>query len=479
MADLAPPRQFGHHAFSLTVQGHRRQMSRNGQGRAAFDMAGGERQADTRARLLALYDAAVAAAHPDLCLPAHLPELPKDGRLIVVGAGKAAAAMAAVAERHYRAAGVLDRVAGFTTAPHGTPEALPGPRPQAIEIVSARHPTPDAESQRAAERALALVASATPGDLVLVLLSGGASALWAAPARGLDLAAKTALTRGLLKSGADIHEMNTVRRHLSRIKGGRLRKATPARMLTLAISDVPGDDPETIGSGPTVPDPTTLAQARAVLARRQAQMQALGLAVPATVEAVLADPANETPKPDDAAFASAEFRIIATPAAALAAAGALARQQGYDVVSLGDRITGEARDVALAHARLAREAKASGRRVAIISGGELEVTVRNPKGRGGRSQEYALALAIALAGEEGIAALAADTDGIDGGDGRPGDPAGAAFEAATLAAARHLDAPKYLDDNDATAYFEAAGGLIIRGPTHTNVNDFRVILVDG
>ena len=189
-------------------------------------------------------------------------------------------------------------------------------------------PTPDAASQQAAEKALALVASATKQDLVLVLLSGGASSLWAAPAAGLDLATKTALTRGLLKCGADIHEMNTVRRHISRIKGGRLRKATPAPMLTLAISDVPGDDPATIGSGPTVPDPTTLADARAVLDRRRPAMEALGLAVPPAVTAVLADPANETPKPDDAAFASAEYRIIATPAAALATAAALARRQG-------------------------------------------------------------------------------------------------------------------------------------------------------
>ena len=438
----------------------------------------GEELTEARKKLLALYEAAVAAAHPDVCLPAHLPLPPEQGQLFVVGAGKAAAAMAMAAEAHYRKLGVLDRLSGFVTAPHGTPEALGEIGPSVIDIVTARHPTPDEASQRAAERALALVAKAGPGDLVLVLLSGGASALWAAPAAGLTLEAKTALTRGLLKCGADIHEMNTVRRHISRIKGGRLRKATAAPMLTLAISDVPGDDPATIGSGPTVPDPTTLAEARAVLERRRPAMEALGLSVPPAVGAALADPANETPKPGDPAFASAEYRIIATPAASLAAAAETARRWGYEVVDLGDAVTGEARDVASAHAALAREAQAAGRRVAILSGGELSVTVRNRDGRGGRNQEYALALALALGGAPGISALAADTDGIDGGSGQVTDPAGAMVDAGTLGQGRHLDAQKFLDDNDATRFFEAAGGLIVRGPTHTNVNDFRVMLVD-
>jgi hydroxypyruvate reductase len=433
--------------------------------------------ASARALLSALYDAAVAAAHPDACLPSHLPPVPERGRLIVVGAGKAAAAMAVAAERHYRQRGVLDRVAGFTTAPHGTAETLAGERPRTIRIVSARHPTPDEMSLRAAEETLALVRSAAADERVLVLLSGGASALWAAPVAGLDLADKVALTRGLLKSGADIHEMNTVRRHLSRIKGGRLRKATPARVLTLAISDVPGDEPAAIGSGPTVADPTTLAEARSVLARRRPRMEALALAVPAAVEAALADPANETPKPDDPAFAAAEFRIVATPAAALAAAAALARHSGYEVVNLGAAVTGEARTVAEAHARLACEAVAARRKVAILSGGELSVTVRNATGRGGRCQEYALALAVALSGLPGVVALAADTDGIDGGEGAA-HPAGAIVDAGTLAGARHADAQRALDNSDSTAFFEAAGGLIVRGPTHTNVNDFRAILVD-
>ena len=431
----------------------------------------------TRKSLRALYEAAVAAAHPDRCLPPFLPLVPSHGRLIVVGAGKAAAAMAVVTEAHYRQQGMLDRISGFTTAPYDTVAALPA-QPKIIEVIPARHPTPDHNSVAAAERALKTVAGASAQDLVVVLLSGGASALWAAPVAGLTLAAKTDLTRGLLKSGADIHEMNTVRRHISRIKGGRLRKATSARMLTLAISDVPGDDPATIGSGPTVADPSTLGDARCVLLQRQPTMAALGLAIPPLVEAALAARSNETPKPDDPAFRNAEYRVIATPAAALEQAAGLARQQGYEVLSLGDAVTGEAREVAQQHAELARAAKDAGRRVAIISGGELSVTVLNAKGRGGRSQEYALALAIALEGLAGVCALAADTDGIDGGEGKASDPAGATIDAATLDRARHLDAQKFLDNNDATTFFEAADGLIVRGPTHTNVNDFRVILVD-
>src|SRR5581483_5513178 len=441
-------------------------------------MASAEAQADRHRTLRALYAAAVAAAHPDVCLVPHLPQPPDGGRLFIVGAGKAAASMAVAAERHYRSLGLLGRVTGFTTAPHGSREALAAPLPSAIEIVSARHPTPDEASQAAAERALALVAAATPRDHVLVLLSGGASSLWAAPAAGLTLADKTGLSRGLLKCGADIHEMNTVRRHVSRIKGGRLRKATPAPMLTLAISDVPGDDPATIGSGPTVPDPTTLAEARAVIARRGPALQAIGLSLPPAVAAALDNPGNETPKPGDPAFASAEYRLIATPAAAIAAAAALARQKGYEVIDLGDAVTGEAREVAETHARLARDLAAAGRRAAILSGGELSVTVRNAKGRGGRNQEYALAAALALDGLDSVSLLAADTDGIDGGTGKVTDPAGAIVDGGTVARARHLAAVKFLDNNDATSFFEAAGGLIVRGPTQTNVNDFRVILVD-
>jgi hydroxypyruvate reductase len=436
---------------------------------------------DQRRLLLALYGAAVAAASPERCLVSHLPPVPAGGRVLVLGAGKAAAAMASAAERHYAAAGALGSVTGLLTPPHGYGEALAGGRPHHLALLEARHPTPDAASLEAAERALALAAGAGPDDTVLVLLSGGASSLWAAPA-GIELAAKTALTRGLLKSGADIHQMNVVRRHLSRIKGGRLARAASGarRLLTLAISDVPGDDPATIGSGPTVPDPTTLAEARAVLDRLEPQMASLGLAVPEGVLRALADPANETPKPGDPAFRRAEYRIIATPRAALDRAAECARAAGYRVVDLGDALTGEAREVAASHARLACEALARGERTAILSGGELSVTVRHGGGRGGRSQEYVLALALALDGAGGIAAIAADTDGIDGGGGLLTDPAGAVIDGNTVALARSrgLDAAKALDDNDATPLLEVLGALVVRGPTHTNVNDFRAILVD-
>jgi hydroxypyruvate reductase len=433
-----------------------------------------------RSLLNALYDAAVSAAHPATCLPQHLPSPPDGGRLIILAVGKAAGAMAVAAEAHYSAVGTLSRIEGLATAPYGYAGTLTVPL-RRLRVLEARHPTPDAASQTAAEEALKLAASAGPGDLILVLLSGGASSLWAAPATGLDLAAKTALTRGLLKCGADIHEMNAVRRHLSRIKGGRLRQAAAqAQMLTLAISDVPGDDPQTIGSGPTVADPTTLGDARAILAHRMPRMVELGLLVPEGVAAALADPANETPKPGDPTFAASPYRIIATPKVSLEAAARLAVAEGYEVIDLQDRVTGEARQVARQHARMARTAKAQRRKVAIISGGELEVTVRNKRGRGGRSQEYALALALALAETPGIAAIAADTDGIDGGDGKIADPAGAIALPDTLARARlcHLDAQNFLDNNDATPFFEALGDLVVRGPTHTNVNDFRAVLVD-
>lgn len=436
---------------------------------------------DARRLLTALYEAAVHAAHPDGCLTAHLPAVPSEGRLIVLGAGKAGAAMAATAERHYRDLGQIAKVEGVLTAPYGYAATLGVRAPNRFRIVEGRHPTPDEGSVAAAQAALALARSAGPGDLVLVLLSGGASSLWAAPVAGVSRDDKTALTRGLLKCGADIHEMNTVRRHLSQIKGGRLAVAAGrARILTLAISDVPGDDPATIGSGPTVPDPTTLADARAVLAKRRPRMEALGLPVPASVIKALDDPGNETAKPGRLAFARSEYRLIATPAAALEAAAKLARTHGYEVVSLGDAVTGEARDVAAAHARMALEARAAGRKVAILSGGELEVTVRNRSGQGGRSQEYALALAVELAGAAGISALAADTDGIDGGDGAVGSPAGALIWPGLVAEAlqRHLVAKKFLDDNNATPFFAALGGLLTRGPTHTNVNDFRAILID-
>ena len=415
-----------------------------------------------------MYDAAVGQAHPARCLPPHLPELPPDGRLIVVGAGKAGAAMAVAAGKHYAAQGHAARVSGSVVTRHGF--ALP---PSIIVITEAGHPVPDAASVDAARHALDLARSATADDVVLCLLSGGASALWSAPVAGVDLAAKQALTRSMLRAGARISEINCVRRHISAIKGGRLAAAAvPARILTLAISDVPRDDPAAIGSGPTVADPSTLAEARAVLER-------FSITPPPEIAAALADPANETLKPGASALAAARYELIATPRASLEAAAVLARAAGYTVEILGDSLEGEARDVGATHARLALDAHKVGRRVAILSGGELTVTVRG-NGAGGPNQEYALGLAIALAAAPGINALAADTDGIDGGGGHASDPAGAIVSPDTLSrAAKHaLNPATILANNDTTAFFAALGDLVRCGPTQTNVNDFRAILVD-
>jgi hydroxypyruvate reductase len=351
---------------------------------------------------------------------------------------------------------------------HGWGRATP-----TLEVVEAGHPVPDAKSVAAAERALGLARSAGSDDLVLCLLSGGASALWTAPVEGLSLDAKQQLTRALLRAGARISEINCVRKHLSRIKGGRLAAAAyPARLLTLAISDVPGDDPATIGSGPTVGDPTTLAEARAVLHR-------YGIAAVPEIVTALARPENETLKPGARELASSCYRLVATPAKALEAAAAVARGAGYQTRVLGDALEGEARVIAAAHAELALAAKQRGERVAILSGGELTVTVRGT-GAGGPNQEYALALAIALGEAPGIVAVAADTDGTDGGGGDVADPAGAIVTSNSLARARDrdLNAATFLENNDSTAFFRALGDLVESGPTHTNVNDFRAILVD-
>jgi hydroxypyruvate reductase len=319
-----------------------------------------------------------------------------------------------------------------------------------------------------------LAQQAEADDLMLVLLSGGGSANWIAPAEGVSFAQKQQLTRALLRSGAPIGEVNTVRKHLSRIKGGRLARAgSRAEILTLAISDVPHDDPSAIASGPTVADPTTLADARAIIAK-------YGLTVDAAIRRALDDVSNESCKPGDAAFARAHFELIARPRASLDAAISLARDAGYAVIDLGADLEGEARRVAADHARLALQARADGRRVAILSGGELTVTVRG-EGRGGPNQEYALALAGLLGDSSGISALAADTDGADGGAGSAADPAGAIIDQGTFAKMESLglDATAYLDNNDATAFFEATGDLVLTGPTLTNVNDIRVILVEG
>jgi hydroxypyruvate reductase len=425
---------------------------------------------DRRPLLRSIFDAAVAAAHPDVVLARHLPEPPR-GRVICLAAGKGAAAMAAAAERHYLDARGLDpsRLLGIATTRHG--HGVPTRR---ITVIEAGHPTPDEAGLRAAAETLQLAHEAQGDDLLLVLLSGGGSANWIAPVEGITFVQKQQLTRALLRSGAPIGEINTVRKHLSRIKGGRLARAgqRAAAIVTLAISDVPHDDPSAIASGPTVPDPTTLSDARAIIAKYR-------LVIDDAVRRALDDPANESCKDGDAAFARARFELIARPRASLDAAVGLATAAGYEVIDLGADLEGEAREVAADHAALALQARADGRRVAILSGGELTVTVRG-NGRGGPNQEYALALADLLKATPGIAALAGDTDGADGGAGSAADPAGAIIDQTTFAkmAALGLKPRDVLDNNDATAFFTATGDLLQTGPTLTNVNDVRVILVD-
>jgi glycerate 2-kinase len=378
--------------------------------------------------------------------------------------------MTEVAEAHYldglRIA--AERLSGVAVARHGYGRHL-----RRVRMIEAGHPIPDAAGLEGADRALKLADSADANDLVLVLMSGGASANWIAPAEGISFEDKQAVTRALLRSGATIGEINTVRKHLSRIKGGRLAlHAHPAKLMTIAISDVPGDDPSAIGSGPTIPDPTTLRDARAIVAK-------YNLGVPDSITRALNESKNETPKPGDSIFAGSQLVLAARPADAMRAAEAAVRTAGYDCISLGDRIEGEAREVAAAHARLARELRAQGKRAVIISGGELTVTIRG-KGRGGPNQEYALALAIAIAEMPAVAALAADTDGTDGGSGATSDPAGALAdgESVARAEARGLDPAAFLADNNSTGFFEVLGDLLVPGPTYTNVNDFRAIVVD-
>jgi len=425
---------------------------------------------DRRPFLRAIFDAAVAAAHPDVVLAAHLRPVPK-GRVICLAAGKGAAAMAAAAERHYLDALELDpaRLVGIATTRHG--HGVPTRR---IRVVEAGHPVPDEAGLKGAEDTLRMAQEATADDLLLVLISGGGSANWIAPVEGVSFAQKQQVNRALLRSGAPIGEVNTVRKHLSRIKGGRLARAghRAAEIVTLAISDVPHDDPSAIASGPTVPDPTTLADARALVAK-------YGLQVDDAIRRALNDAGNESCKPGDAAFARARFELIAQPKASLDAAIKLARDAGYETIDLGADLEGEARNVAADHAQLALRARSDGKRMAILSGGELTVTVRG-NGRGGPNQEYALALADLLKDTPGISALAADTDGADGGAGSATDPAGAIIDAMTFAKMKSLglDAKTYLDNNDATAFFAATGDLLLTGPTLTNVNDVRVILVD-
>lgn len=424
--------------------------------------------AATRELLMRMYDAAVACAHPRYCVPPHLPAPPPGGRIIIVGAGKADAAMAQATEDTYAARGLAEQISGFVTTRHGY--GLPT---KILKLIEAGHPVPDDMSVASAKLALETVAAAGDNDLVLCLLSGGASALWSAPVEGVSFAQKQLLTKQLLRSGAPISAMNTVRKHLSRIKGGKLAAAAyPARLITLSISDVPGDSPDAIGSGPTVGDSTTLADARAVIEK-------YGIAVAPEIAAALADPRNETLKPGDAKLARAEYTIVAAPKASIAAGAEVAQAAGYRVMVLGDALEGEARDVGREHGERALAAKQRGERIAILSGGEFTVTVKGD-GAGGPNQEYALGLAIALQGARGIAAIACDTDGIDGGSGNATDPAGAIvlFDTLARAKAAGLDAAAFLERNDSSGFFGALGDLVNCGPTQTNVNDFRAILVD-
>ncbi len=422
-----------------------------------------------RALCRKMFDAAVARAQPSVCLQPHLPE-PPPGRLLVLACGKSGAQMSEACEEYYLDGGRLppDRLVGICVTRHGYGRPL-----RRIRLVEAGHPVPDEAGLKGTADVLALAAEAGPDDLALILVSGGGSANWIAPAKGLTIADKQALTRALLASGAPISDINTVRKHLSRIKGGRLAaRLYPARSLTLAISDVPGDDPSIIASGPTVPDATNAADAMAVLRRWK-------IGIPPQVEAVLAGPEGETPKPGDPIFARAEFRIIARPADSLEAAAEIGRAAGYEVAMLGDSLEGEAAEIGAAHGRMAIEALNAGRRVLLLSGGELTVTVRG-NGSGGPNQEYALALARAVDGATGISALAADTDGTDGGSGAATDPAGAFADATTVAraSALSLNAANFLQNNDSRRFFERLDDLLVTGPTGTNVNDFRCVVVD-
>ena len=412
---------------------------------------------DPGAFLRELFDITVDAASAHRALPPCLPAQ-RDGNAVVVGAGKAAAAMAASLERHWP--GDLSGLV-VTRYGHGEPCAR-------IEVVEAAHPVPDAEGERVARRALDKVSARAPEDLVICLLSGGGSSLLALPAPGLSLADKQAINTQLLKSGASIGEINCVRKHLSAIKGGRLARAClPARLITYAISDVPGDDPSVIASGPTVADKTTSRQALDILAR-------YAIDVSDTVTNWLRDPRSETLKPGDNAFDNSEYHLIATPASALQVAADTARQAGVEVLFLGDAVEGEARDVARAQAAMAVNRRNSGRPLLLLSGGETTVTVTGT-GRGGRNAEYLLAVATELAGTPGIYGLAADTDGIDGSE----DNAGALLLPDTWhrALERGLDPPAMLANNDGYGFFAALDDLVVTGPTRTNVNDFRALLV--
>ena len=426
-------------------------------------------QDDPRGFLRGLFDTAVQRALPAAVMGGYLPAPPAGGRTLVLGAGKAGGAMAAALEALWPQDAPLS---GLVVTRYG--HVPPGFSSGRIEVVEARHPVPDEAGLQAARRIAALAQGLTPQDLVLCLISGGGSALLSLPVEGLGFEDKQAINRALLKSGAAIDEMNTVRKHLSAIKGGRLGAlCAPARVVTLAISDVPGDDPAVIASGPTVPDASTCADALRILDR-------YAIAVPPAARAGLESGAFETPKPGDPRFAGHALHMIATPQASLEAAAAAARAAGIEAHVLSDEIEGESREVGKVHAALARAVARRGTPFAkpcvILSGGETTVTVRADRpGRGGRATEFLMGCALALQGEPGVHVLAADTDGIDGIE----DNAGAIVTPDTLARARahELKAADYLDRHDAYNFFRQIGDLVTTGPTFTNVNDFRALLV--
>ena len=405
-----------------------------------------------------MFDGAVAAVTAPRCVPPYLPGPPK-GRTVVVGAGKAAAAMAGAVERHWE--GELSGLV-VTRYGHGVPT-------RRVRVVEAAHPVPDSQGAAAARRILELARDLDEDDLVLCLLSGGGSALMTLPVEGISLEDKQRVTTALLKSGATIAEINSVRKHLSDIKGGRLAAAAaPARLVALMISDVPGDDEAVIASGPTVPDPTTFADALGVLERYR-------IAGPPAVLAHLERGEDETPKPGDPRLLRARSIVVARSGQALDAAAGLATEAGFAATILGDDLEGEARELARQHARLAVDEHRRGRPAVLISGGEVTVTVTGP-GNGGPNAEYLLALAAELGGEPGIHAIACDSDGIDG----TGENAGATIGPDTLKRARALglDPTRHLEQNDSYGFFSALGDLVVTGPTLTNVNDFRAILID-
>jgi glycerate 2-kinase len=443
-------------------------------------------RAPPRDILIQLYQAAVQRALPLHNTAAYLPAPPtpaSGGRTIVLGAGKAGGAMAQAVEAHWPAGAPLEGL--VVTRYHHTPPRPKGLK-QRIEVVEASHPVPDAAGLAAAQRIMAMAQGLTKDDLVLCLISGGGSALLTLPVDGLDFADKQRINQDLLSSGANIGEMNCVRKHLSQIKGGRLAAAcAPARVVTLTISDVPGDDPSVIASGPTVPDATTCADALAILQR-------YNIALPKLVRNLLESGALETPKPGDSAFTGSVVHMTATPQQSLEAAATLARASGLNAYILSDELEGESREVGKVHAALARAAARGTAQGAadgstpftkpcvILSGGETTVTVRprkegQAKGRGGRAGEFCMGLALALQGAPNVFALAADTDGIDGIE----DNAGAFVMPDTLARglAKGMKVSDHLDRNDAYSYFSTLGDLVITGPTHTNVNDFRVLLI--